>query len=82
MNHFIRPVQIRPFRPTRAIRHELGDPRRAALVFEIRPSEMVTFARSPMVKAHPDAAGEPSNKVEYVSYLHVASVETLAGQAA
>jgi uncharacterized membrane protein len=30
---------------------------------------------------HPDAAGSPSDKVEYVSHLHIASVKTLAGAA-
>jgi hypothetical protein len=31
---------------------------------------------------HPDADGTPSDRVEYVSYLHIASVETATGQAA
>lgn len=68
-------VSRRPFEPLR-IRTSNGE------VFEIRHPEMVMFARSAMVVVHPDADGSPSDKVEYVSYLHVASVETLAGQTA
>jgi hypothetical protein len=30
---------------------------------------------------HPDADGTPSDKVEYISYLHISSVETLSGVA-
>ena len=47
--------------------------------FEVRHPEMVSLARSAMVVVHPDALGEPTDKVEYVSYLHIASVETLTG---
>jgi hypothetical protein len=65
----------RPFEPLR-VKTSNGE------VFEIRHPEMASLARSAMVIIHPDAQGEPSDKVEYVSYLHIASVETLAGAAA
>lgn len=51
-------------------------------VFEVRHPEMASLARSAMVIIHPDAQGDPSDKVEYVSYLHIASVETVTGAAA
>jgi hypothetical protein len=47
--------------------------------FEIRHPEMASLSKSAMVVVHPDADGSPSDKVEYVSYLHIASVETLRG---
>jgi hypothetical protein len=43
---------------------------------------MASLARSAMVIVHPDADGTPSDKVEYVSYLQIASVETLIDAAA
>lgn len=51
-------------------------------VFEIRHPEMATMAKSALIVVHPDADGSPSDKVEYISYLHIASVETLAGAVA
>ena len=51
-------------------------------VFEIRHPEMASLAKSAMVIVHADASGEPTDKVEYVSYLHITSVETMTGQAA
>ena len=54
----------------------------AGEVFEIRHPEMAMLARSALVVVHSDAKGRPTDKVEYISYLHVASVETLAGAAA
>jgi hypothetical protein len=50
--------------------------------YQIRHPEMAILARSAMVLVHPDADGTPSDKVEYISYLHIASVETLAGERA
>lgn len=64
----------RPFEPMR-VKTSNGE------TFEISHSEMASLARSALVIVHPDADGSPSDKVEYVSYLHVASVETLAGAA-
>ena len=64
----------RPFEPMR-VKTSNGE------VFEIRHPEMASLARSAMVIVHPDADGSPSDKVEYVSYLHIASVETLTGAA-
>ena len=65
----------RPFEPMR-VKTSNGE------VFEIRHPEMASLARSAMIIVHPDAEGAPSDRVEYVSYLHIASVETLASAAA
>ena len=65
----------RPFEPMR-VKTSGGE------VFEIRHPEMASLAKSAMVIVHADANGEPIDKVEYVSYLHITRVETLAGQAA
>jgi hypothetical protein len=65
----------RPFEPMR-VKTSNGE------TFEIRHPEMASLARSAMVVVHADADGTPSDKVEYISYLHIASVETLAGVAA
>ena len=65
----------RPFEPLR-VKTSNGE------VFEIRHPEMASLARSAMIIIHPDADGTPSDRVEYVSYLHIASVETLSGAAA
>jgi hypothetical protein len=62
----------RPFEPMK-IKTTSGES------FEVRHPEMAMLARSAMAIVHPDADGSPSDKVEYVSYLHIASVETLAG---
>ncbi len=43
--------------------------------------QMVGVARSAMLIVRPDADGSPSDKVEYVSYVHITSVDTLAGAA-
>jgi len=64
----------RPFEPMR-VNTSNGQ------VFEVRHPEMASLARSAMVVVHPDADGSPSDKVEYISYLHIASVATLAGAA-
>lgn len=65
----------RPFEPMR-VKTSSGE------VFEIRHPEMALLARSAMAIVHPDADGSPSDKVEYVSYLLIASVETLTGASA
>jgi hypothetical protein len=65
----------RPFEPLR-IKTSNGE------VFEVRHPEMASLARSAMVVVHGDAQGAPTDRVEYVSYLHIASVERLAGAAA
>jgi hypothetical protein len=62
----------RPFEPLR-IKTSNGE------VFEVRHPEMAMLAKSAMVVLHPDADGTPSDRVEYISYLHIASVETVAG---
>jgi hypothetical protein len=68
-------ISRRPFEPLR-VKTSNGE------VFEIRHPERVMLARSAMVILHANGDDSPSDKVEYVSYLHVASIETLAGQAA
>jgi|ERR1051325_3223678 hypothetical protein len=65
----------RPFEPLR-VKTSNGE------VFEIRHPEMASLARSALVIVYADAQGQPTDRVEYVSYLHIASVETLAGAAA
>jgi hypothetical protein len=65
----------RPFEPMR-VKTSNGE------TFVIRHPEMASLAKSAMVIVHPDAKGKPSDKVEYVSYLHITSVETLTGRAA
>lgn len=65
----------RPFEPLR-IKTSNGE------IYVVRHPEMAGLARSAMVIVHPDADGTPSDKVEYVSYLHIASVETLIDAAA
>jgi len=64
-----------PFEPMR-VRTSSGE------VFEIRHPEMAMLTRSALVIAHAERNGEPSDKVEFCSYLHIASVETIAGKAA
>lgn len=51
-------------------------------VLEIRHPEMASLTKSALVVVHADPDGSPSDRVEYISYLHVASVETLVGTAA
>jgi hypothetical protein len=65
----------RPFEAMR-VKTSSGD------VFEIRHPEMASLAKSALVIVHPDPDGSPSDRVEFVSYLHVASVETIVGAAA
>ena len=64
-----------PFEPLR-VKTSSGE------TFEIRHPEIAMLAKSAMVIVHPDASGGPSDRVEYVSYLHIVSGETLAGAAA
>ena len=63
----------RPFEPMR-VKRSNGE------VFDIRHPEMASLARTAMVIVHPDSDGAPSDKVEYVSYLHISSVETMVGE--
>ncbi len=65
-------------RPFESLRIRTSDGR----IFEIRRREMAMLARSAMAIVHADAHGRPSDKVEYISYLHIASVETIVGAAA
>ena len=65
----------RPFEPLR-LQTSNGE------VFEIRHPQMASLARSALVVVHPDADGSPTDKVEYISYLHIASVEALVGEKA
>lgn len=63
-----------PFEPLR-VKTSNGE------AFEIRHPEMAMIARSALCVVHPDANGVPSDKVEYISYLHIASIETITGAA-
>ena len=65
----------RPFEPLK-VKTSRGE------LFEIRHPEMASLSKSALVIVHPDADGSPSDKVEYVSCLHIASIETLSGSAA
>jgi hypothetical protein len=65
----------RPFEPMR-VKTSSGQ------TFEIRHPEMAMLARSAIAIVHPDADGTPTDKVEYVSYLHISSVETMIGERA
>ncbi len=62
----------RPFEPMR-VKTSNGE------VFEIRHPEMAMLAKSALAIVHPDSNGGPSDKVEYISYLHISSVESLVG---
>lgn len=62
----------RPFEPMR-IKTSNGE------IFEIRHPEMASLARSALVVVHADVDGSPSDKVEYLSYLHIASVKAMTG---
>jgi len=51
-------------------------------VFEIRHPEMATLTKTGLIVVLPEPGGGPSERFEVCSYLHIASVETAAGQAA
>lgn len=65
----------RPFEPMR-IKTSAAD------VFEVRHPEMALLAKSAIAIVHADAEGRATDRVEYISYLHIASVETLTGASA
>jgi len=46
-------------------------------VFEVRHPEMALLARSRMIVTLPDPDGGPSDQVEFVSYLHIANVQSM-----
>ena len=49
---------------------------------EVRHPEMVSLAKSVLILVYADSDGSATDRVEHVSYLHIASVETIAGKAA
>lgn len=51
-------------------------------IFEIRHPEMALLTKGAMIIVLADATGGSTDEVEFVSYLHIASVETLSGAAA
>ncbi len=51
-------------------------------VYELQHPEMVMFAKTALCVLHADTQGHATDRVEYISYLHVTSVETTLGQAA
>jgi hypothetical protein len=61
----------RPFEPIR-ITMSTGT------IFEVRHPEMAILARSAMLIVLPDRDGGPSDRWEFLSYLHIAHVETLS----
>ena len=67
----------RPFEPMRLTMS-------SGTVVEIRHPEMASLGKSAMLIVLPDPDGGPSDRWEFLSYLHIAHVETLApsGQAA
>ena len=50
---------------------------RSGQVFEVRHPEMASLARSRMTVTLPDETGEPSDRVEFLSYLHIANIQSL-----
>jgi hypothetical protein len=67
----------RPFEPMRITMS-------SGALFEVRHPEMASLGKSAMVIVMPDSDGGPSDRWEFLSYLHIAYVETIApsGQAA
>jgi len=60
----------RPFEPLR-ITMSSGQ------VFDVPHPEMASLARSRMTVTLPDENGEPSDRVEFLSYLHIAHIRSL-----
>jgi hypothetical protein len=44
--------------------------------FEVRHPEMALLTKGGLIICLPDEDGEPSNQIEFCSFLHIASVET------
>lgn len=67
----------RPFEPMRITMS-------SGAVFEVRHPEMASLGKSAMLIVLQDPDGGPSDRWEFLSYLHIAHVETPApsGQAA
>lgn len=67
----------RPFQPMRITMS-------SGALFDVRHPEMASLGKSAMLVVLPDPDGGPSDRWEFLSYLHIAHVETLApsGQAA
>jgi len=61
----------RPFEPMRISMS-------SGAVFEVRHPEMASLGKSAMLVVLPDPDGGPSDRWEFLSYLHIAHVETLA----
>jgi hypothetical protein len=64
-------INRRPFEPLR-ITMSSGQ------VFEVRHPEMAALSRNYMLIIVPDEQGGPTDRWEYLSYLHIAHVETLS----
>lgn len=65
-------IRRQPFEPLR-IKTSNGE------VFEIRHPEMAMITKSVLAIGLLDADGTPTDRVEYISHLHITSIETLAG---
>lgn len=59
----------RPFEPMR-VKMSSGE------VFEIRHPEMASLTKTGLIIVLPEPDGEPSERFEICSYLHIAGVET------
>jgi hypothetical protein len=60
----------RPFEPLRVTMS-------GGQVFEVRHPEMASLAKSRMTVTLPDPDGGPSDRVEFLSYLHIAHVQSM-----
>jgi hypothetical protein len=60
----------RPFEPFRVTMI-------SGAAFEVRHPEMASLAKSRMMVVLPETDGGPSDRVEYLSYLHIAHIQTL-----
>ncbi|MGA2441489.1 MAG: hypothetical protein ABSH08_11055 [Tepidisphaeraceae bacterium] len=62
-------LQRRPFEPVR-IKMSSGES------FRIPHPEMAAITRNGLIVVLPDKRGQPSERFEFCSFLHIASVET------
>jgi len=62
-------MRRRPFEPLR-VKLSSGE------TFEVRHYEMALLTKGGLIICLPEDDGEPSDRIEFCSYLHIASVET------
>jgi hypothetical protein len=46
--------------------------------YEIRHPEMAVLTRAGLIIVLPDEQGNPSDRIEFCSFLHIAGIETAA----